>query len=53
MKEKKPMTEETVCVGVDIPKSTMDVAVSNSNEAQQFANDDDGLELISMRLSST
>ncbi len=43
MKEKKSMTEETVCVGVDIAKSTMDVAVSNSREAQQFANDDDGI----------
>jgi transposase len=43
MKEKKSMMEETVCVGVDIAKSTMDVAVSNSKEAQQFANDDDGI----------
>lgn len=43
MKEKKSMTEERVCVGVDIAKSTMDVAVSNSMEAHQFANDDDGI----------
>jgi transposase len=43
MKEKKSMTEERVCVGMDIAKSAMDVAVSNSMEAHQFANDDDGI----------
>jgi len=43
MKENKSMMEETVCVGVDIAKSTMDVAVSNSKETQQFTNDDGGI----------
>ena len=43
MKEKKPMTEKAVYVGVDIAKSTMDVAGSDSKEAQQFGNDDEGI----------
>jgi hypothetical protein len=43
MNENKSMTEEPVCVGVDIAKSTMDVAVSNSREALRFTNDDDGI----------
>jgi hypothetical protein len=29
-KERKPMTEEAVCIGVDVAKSTLDVAVSDS-----------------------
>lgn len=37
------MTKEVVCVGVDIAKSTMDVAVSDSEEARQFTNDDEGI----------
>ena len=31
-KEKRLMTEEIVCVGVDIAKNILDVAVSNLNE---------------------
>jgi len=42
-KEKKSMTEEAVCVGVDVAKNTLDVAVSNSKEVQQFANDHEGV----------
>lgn len=37
------MTEEAVCVGVDIAKHSLDVAVSNSNEARQFNNDQEGI----------
>ena len=37
------MTEEPVCVGVDVAKNTLDVAVSNSNEARQFSNDHKGI----------
>jgi len=37
------MTDEAVCVGVDVAKSTLDVAVSDSKEARQFANDDEGI----------
>ena len=37
------MTEEPVCVGVDVAKNTLDVAVSNSNEARQFNNDHEGI----------
>ncbi|MFC1911814.1 transposase [Chloroflexota bacterium] len=37
------MTKEEVCVGVDIAKSTLDVAVSDSGETRQFANDDEGI----------
>jgi transposase InsO family protein len=39
-KERKPMTEEAVCVGVDVAQITLDVAVTDSEEAWQFANDD-------------
>ena len=37
------MTDEAVCVGVDVAKSTLDVAVSNSKQARQFANDNEGI----------
>ena len=37
------MIEEAVCVGVDVAKSTLDVAVTDSEEAWQFANDDKGI----------
>ncbi len=37
------MIEEAVCVGVDVAKSTLDVAVSNSGEVRQFVNDDEGI----------
>jgi transposase len=42
-KKEKPMTGEAVCVGVDVAKNTLDLAVSNSNEARQFENDLDGI----------
>ena len=42
-KEKRPMTEEIVCVGVDIAKNILDVAVSNLNETRQFDNDYEGI----------
>ena len=37
------MIEEAVCIGVDVAKSTLDVAVTDSEEARQFANDDKGI----------
>ena len=37
------MTEEIVCVGVDIAKNTLDVAASNLNETRQFDNDHKGI----------
>ena len=37
------MTDEAVCVGVDVVKITLDVAVSDSEKAWQFANDDEGI----------
>ena len=37
------MMEEAVCIGVDVAKSTLDVAVTDSEEARQFANDDKGI----------
>lgn len=43
MKEKKPMTEDSVCVGVDVAKDTLEVAVDDSNETRQFNNDPKGI----------
>ena len=37
------MVEEAVCVGVDVAKSAMDVAVTDSEKVRQFANDDVGI----------
>jgi transposase len=37
------MTEEAVCVGVDVAKTTLDVAVTDSDETRQFANDCEGI----------
>ena len=37
------MTEEVVCVGVDIAKNTLDVAVSNLKQTRQFNNDYEGI----------
>jgi len=37
------MIEEAVYVGVDVAKSALDVAVTDSREARQFANDDEGI----------
>jgi len=42
-REKKPMTKEAVYVGVDVAKDSLDVAVHNSHETHQFANDDEGI----------
>jgi transposase len=42
-KEKRPMTEEAACVGVDVAKNTLDLAVSNSKETRQFENDHEGI----------
>ena len=37
------MADEAVSVGVDVAKSSLDVAVSNSTEVRRFANDEDGV----------
>ena len=37
------MAEEAVCVGVDVAENTLDLTVSNSNEARQFENDVEGI----------
>ncbi len=37
------MTKETVYVGVDVAKNSLDVAVSSSKEVCQFANDPEGV----------
>jgi transposase len=42
-REKKPMTEEAVYIGVDIGKNTLDIAVSNLKETRQFQNDHKGI----------
>jgi len=42
-KENKPMVGEAVSVGIDVAKSSLDVAVSNSTEVRRFANDEDGV----------
>ena len=42
-KERKSMTEKVICVGVDVAKNTLDVAVSNSQERRQFANDHESI----------
>jgi len=41
--KENPMTEEAVCIGVDVAKSTLDLAVSNSKETRQFQNDHEGI----------
>ena len=38
-KEGKSMREEAACIGVDVAKSTLDVAVTDSEETRQFANE--------------
>jgi transposase len=37
------MAEEALYVGVDVAKSTLDVAVTDSGEVRQFTNDDEGI----------
>jgi len=37
------MIEEAVYVGVDVAKSALDVAVTDSAETWQFVNDDEGI----------
>ena len=46
------MTKEEICVGVDVAKSTLDVAVSDSGEIRQFANDDEGISQATRYISS-
>jgi transposase len=41
--KEKPMTEDAICVGVDVAKSTLDLAISNSRETRQFDNDHKGI----------
>ena len=40
------MIKEAVCVGVDVAKSTLDVASSDSGETRQFANNDEGINQV-------
>ena len=40
------MMEEAVCIGVDVAKSALDVVVTDSEEARQFANDDKGISQV-------
>ena len=42
-KEGKSMIEEAVYVGVDVAKSALDAAVTDSGETWQFVNDDEGI----------
>ncbi len=42
-KERKPMAEKASYVGVDVAKSTLDLAVNDSQERWQFSNDDEGI----------
>ena len=42
-REKRPMTDKLVCVGVDVAKNTSDVAVSNLKKTRQFNNDHQGI----------
>jgi transposase len=37
------MTKEAVCVGMDVVKNTLDVAISSSEEIRQFTNDHEGI----------
>ena len=45
-KEKVPMTEKEVYVGVDVSKNTLDLAVSNSKETRRFKNDYEGISVV-------
>jgi hypothetical protein len=42
-REKSPMTEKAICVGVDVAKNNLDVAVSNSKETRKFENNHEGI----------
>ncbi len=42
-REKEPMTDKAACVGVDVAKGFLDLAVSNSKETKQFKNDHKGI----------
>ncbi len=42
-KGKKSMVGEEVCVGMDVAKNSLDMAVSDSGGTRQFANDDEGI----------
>ena len=37
------MVREEVCVGMDVAKNSLDMAVSDSGETRQFANDNEGI----------
>ena len=41
--KEKLMTEEAVCIGVDVAKGTLDLAVSNATETRQFENNHEGI----------
>jgi hypothetical protein len=45
-KESKSMADQSVYAGVDISKETLDVAICNIAEVKQFANDQDGIDLL-------
>jgi len=45
-KKKKPKTKEAVCVGVDVAKNSLDVAVSNSEGVRQFVHPYDWAERV-------
>ena len=42
-REKKPMIEEAIYIGVDGAKHILDLAVSNFKETRQFRNDREGI----------
>ncbi len=46
------MTKEAVYVGVDVAKDTLDIAVSNSAETQQFAHDHEGITQATHHIAS-
>jgi len=47
------MADEAVSVGVDVAKSSLDVAVSNSTEVRRFANDEDGVSSAAGYIAAT
>jgi len=46
------MAGESLSVGIDVAKSTLDVAVSNSPEVCRFSNDDSGIGLVVDRIKA-
>lgn len=51
-KESTQVIKEAVYVGVDVAKETLDVAVSNSQETCQFANDHEGITQVIRHIAS-